>query len=257
MIRLAEAAEGRKKWPFYVVFSFFLHASIIGALVLVPEHSVKRFTSTMDFSVEEEKEEAKPPPKKAEEEKKEEIKEEEAKPIVKKKLKKVQEKPPEPPPPKPPEVKKFEMDKDSFAEGGTFGVNVDIGESRIGSATGTAKEGEKTKEAPFIEVEPTPPSKPKKPKKLVLKNKPKVVEEVTIPYPAEARRLEIEGDVMLEVQINSKGSVIKVRVLKDPGGGLGKAAAKALKKFRFSPAILDNGEAVPYKIKYVYSFELD
>ncbi|MFH1435581.1 MAG: TonB family protein, partial [Pseudomonadota bacterium] len=218
MIRLAEAAEGRKNWPFYVVLSFFLHASIIGALVFVPEQSVKRFTSAMDFSVEEEKEEAKPPPVKEEEEKKEE----EAKPVIKKMPKKVQEKAPEPPPPPPPEVKKFEMDKDSFADGGTFGVNVDIGESRIGSAAGTAKEGGKTSSAPVVEFEPPPPPKPKEPKKLALKEKPKVVEEVTIPYPAEARRLEIEGDVMLEVHISSKGSVVKVRILKDPGGGLGK-----------------------------------
>ena len=257
MIRLAEAAEGRKKWPFYVVFSFFLHASIIGALVFVPEQSIKKFTSAMDFSVEKEKKEARPPSKKVEEEKKEEKKEEKAKPIVRKKPKKAMEKPPEPPPPKPPEVKKFEMDKDSFSNGGTFGINVDIGESRIGSAAGTAKEVEKTKEAPVVEYVPPPPPKPKKPKKLVLKEKPKVVEEVTIPYPSEARRLEIEGDVVLEVHISPKGNVVKVRILKNPGGGLGKAAAKALKKFRFSPAILDSGESVPYKIKYVYSFELD
>lgn len=252
MIRLEEHRVGRKRWPVILGLSLFLHASIIGALVFVPEQAMHRFTSAMNFSVV--KEEEKKPEKTV---KKEEKKQEEEKPLEKKEKKirptmKPKETPkPEPPPP---ETKKFQMSEESFSGNGDWGLAADIGEERLGSFSGTGKKNVKTHETPPT---PPPPPPPPPPKKVVIKEKPGVVEEVTIPYPAEARRLEIEGDVKLEVSINEKGLVTQVKILKDPGGGLGEAAAKALKKFKFSPARTDAGKAVPYKIKYVYSFVLD
>jgi TonB family protein len=234
--------------------SLFLHASIIGALVWVPEQAMRRFTSAMNFSVV--KEDKKEPEKVL---KKEETKKEETKPPenkdkkVRPAVKPKDDKKPETPPP-PPETKKFQMSEESFSGNGDWGIAADIGEERIGSFSGTGKENTKTHESP---LPPPPPPPPPPPKKVVIKDKPSVLDEVTIPYPAEARRLEIEGDVKLEVSINEKGMVTKVKILEDPGGGLGEAAAKALKKFRFSPARTDEGKAVPYKIKYVYSFVLD
>jgi TonB family protein len=256
MIRLEDDRAGSKRWPVILGLSIFLHASIIGALVLVPEQAMRRFTSAMNFSVvkdkkkepekvlekkEEKKEEKKPPEKK----------DKKPRPAVKPK----DDKKPEQPPPPPPETKKFQMSQESFSGNGDWGISADIGEERLGSFTGAGKENTKTHEAPLPLPPPPPPPPP--PKKVVIRDKPAVIEEVTIPYPAEARRLEIEGDVKLEVSINEKGMVTKVKILKDPGGGLGEAAAKALKKFKFSPAITDQGKAVPYKIKYVYSFVLD
>lgn len=261
MIRLGDERISRRRWPIYIVLSFFLHASFIGALVLVPEQSIKRFTSAMDFSVtkDEKKQE---PPEKIEKPPEEEETEEESPPAVKKKIKKNAKKEPEvneekEEPPPPPEVKKFQMSESSFTGDGTWGIKADIGENRIGSFSGTAKETKKTSQSSAAGAGVKEKPKPKQPKKIVIKEKPKVIDEITIPYPTEARRLEIEGDVKLEVSINEKGTVTNVKILKDPGGGLGMAAAKALKKFRFSPARTQYGKAVPYTIKYIYSFVLD
>ena len=41
------------------------------------------------------------------------------------------------------------------------------------------------------------------------------------PYPFEARKAKIEGAVLLQVFIDHKGLVRKVRIIKNPGGGLG------------------------------------
>jgi periplasmic protein TonB len=248
MIRLGEEKSDHKKWAGLLVLSFFLHASIIGALVLVPEQAIKKFTSAMDFTVV--KSEPKPP-------KKVEPPKEKPKPEPRKEPKKAvkpEEKKEIPPPP---EIKKFEMSKDSFTTGeGTWGLKADIGDSRVGSFTGTPDGGIK-KLGTGTKSEAQAPPKPPKPKKVVVKDKPKVLEEVTIPYPPEARKLEIQGDVKLEVTIDEKGTVTRVTILEDPGGGLGEAAAKALKKFRFSPAVTDEGKPVSYTIKYLYSFVLD
>jgi len=253
MIRLEDDRTSQKRWPVILGLSLFLHASIIGALVFVPEQAMHRFTSAMNFSVvKEEKKEiektVKKEEKKQEEEKPLEKKEKKTRPAVKPK------EDPKPEPPPPPETKKFQMSEESFSGNGGWGLSADIGEERLGSFSGTGKKNVKTQEAP---LPPPPPPPPPPPKKVVIKEKPAVVDEVTIPYPAEARRLEIEGDVKLDVSINEQGIVTQVKILKDPGGGLGEAAAKALKKFKFSPARTDTGKAVPYKIKYVYSFVLD
>ena len=253
MIRLEEDRTGRGRWTGLLGLSLFLHASIIGALVLVPEQTIRRFTSAMDFSVVKEEKKA-PPPRTVEPPRKPEP----PKPApVKIKKAKAPETPPEvPPPPPPPEPKKFEMSETSFDGEGTWGINAEIGENRIGSFSGT-KDGTGKTASASGQDQPKEEPKPPKPKKVVVKDKPKVLEEVTIPYPAEAKKLEITGDVKLKVTVNEKGVVTAVTVIQDPGGGLGEAAAKALKKFRFAPAMTDDGKAVPYTITYIYSFVLD
>ena len=77
-----------------------------------------------------------------------------------------------------------------------------------------------------------------------------------LPYPERARDEEMEGRVVLLLDINFKGRVVKARVLKDPGSGLGAAAVKALKTARFEPAMVD-GEAVDARLHYQYDFVLE
>lgn len=73
-------------------------------------------------------------------------------------------------------------------------------------------------------------------------------------YPVEARKKEFEGEVVLRLLIDADGSIAKVEVISDPGEGLGAAAIKAVREFRFSPAKV-NGVAVattvPFKISFV------
>ena len=75
-------------------------------------------------------------------------------------------------------------------------------------------------------------------------------------YPEEARRKEIEGVVQLEVFIDARGKVRKVRVLKTPGHGLDRAAIAALSKSSFNPGMMGK-KAVPVKITIPYRFVLD
>ena len=55
-------------------------------------------------------------------------------------------------------------------------------------------------------------------------------------YTDEARKLRIEGEVLLEVVFESGGSVRVVRVVRGLGHGLDEAAAKAAEQIRFRPA---------------------
>ena len=75
-------------------------------------------------------------------------------------------------------------------------------------------------------------------------------------YPESAKSEGIQGTVQLEVLIDEKGRVRKVRVLKSPGHDLDKAAIAALSKSTFNPGYM-GGKAVPVKIKIPYRFVLD
>jgi len=74
-------------------------------------------------------------------------------------------------------------------------------------------------------------------------------------YPPEAKRKEVEGEVVLRVLIDDDGSVAKVEVLTDPGEGLAAAAVKAIRDFKFNPARL-NGTAVATTITFTVGFEM-
>ena len=73
-------------------------------------------------------------------------------------------------------------------------------------------------------------------------------------YPPDALKREFEGEVVLRLLIDSDGSLAKVDVISDPGQGLGQAAVRAIREFRFSPGKL-NGTAVattvPFTIRFV------
>lgn len=73
-------------------------------------------------------------------------------------------------------------------------------------------------------------------------------------YPADAMALGLEGAVVLSVGINEKGAVVEVRVLKRAGHKFDEAATKALRGFRFSPALTSDGRPVPARITYSYKF---
>lgn len=85
---------------------------------------------------------------------------------------------------------------------------------------------------------------------------PEVIGDVKIPYPDEAKRADIEGPVRLKITVDFEGHVSEVIVMSGPGYGLDAAAAAALKKFKFKPA-MKNGEAVSTTFVYTYRFQLD
>ncbi len=75
-------------------------------------------------------------------------------------------------------------------------------------------------------------------------------------YPDIARRLRAQGVVILEATIDRAGNVVDVRVLKDPGFGLGEAALAAVREWRYQPATL-NGRAVSVYLAVTVAFHLN
>ena len=92
------------------------------------------------------------------------------------------------------------------------------------------------------------PSTPRETQVEIL-SKPKPV------YSAEARELKLEGQVALEVQFNSAGTVRVVKVLKGLGHGLDEAAENAAAQIRFKPATRD-GAAVDSTNRVYIVFQL-
>lgn len=73
-------------------------------------------------------------------------------------------------------------------------------------------------------------------------------------YPEEARKLGIEGKVVLRLTLDERGRVTAVRVVTPGGYGFDEAAKKAMKQAKFLPGKTSDGKAVPTTITYTYSF---
>jgi len=76
-------------------------------------------------------------------------------------------------------------------------------------------------------------------------------------YPTDARRMGLEGQVVLRVGIDRRGNIRSVRVIRRAGYGFDEAATRALWKFRFTPARTREGEAVDFLITYTYTFRAE
>jgi TonB family protein len=63
-----------------------------------------------------------------------------------------------------------------------------------------------------------------------------VLSKPTPAYTDEARRLKIEGDVVLEVEFLAAGAVRVVKIVRGLGHGLDESAAAAAQKIQFKPA---------------------
>jgi protein TonB len=87
-------------------------------------------------------------------------------------------------------------------------------------------------------------------------SEPVVLTEEKIPYPEEARKGGVEGSVLLSITVDDNGTVVAARVLNGPGYGLNEAALKAIRHFKFKPAV-KGGQAVSTEMKYTYTFLLD
>jgi TonB family protein len=74
-------------------------------------------------------------------------------------------------------------------------------------------------------------------------------------YTEEARKLKLEGDVVLEVDFLSSGALRVIRVVRGLGHGLDEAAVKAAEQIRFKPA-QDSGRAVDSRTTVSIVFRL-
>ncbi len=85
---------------------------------------------------------------------------------------------------------------------------------------------------------------------------PTLVEFVQAPFPEAALEAEIEGIVLLLIEIDETGAVTSVEVLEAAGWGFDEAAHEAASQFVFTPAEDETGP-VPVMIEFEYGFVLD
>ena len=65
----------------------------------------------------------------------------------------------------------------------------------------------------------------------------------------------LEGDVMLRIEVDPEGKVMRAEITKSAGMGFDEEALKAVKQFRFAPAQKD-GMSVPAEFTDIYRFRL-
>jgi TonB family protein len=83
----------------------------------------------------------------------------------------------------------------------------------------------------------------------------KPLQTVRASYPPMALRMGVEGDVTLQIEIDSEGKVTKADIVKSGGAAFDEEALKAVKQARFEPANKD-GRNMPAEFIYVYRFRL-
>ncbi len=253
----SEKERGRWLWLIVIAVSIVGHVAFYEAATSIEPRAPEVYgTSRVDFTATKPKP-VPPPPEPEPVVKEEKIPEPEKAPPVKRRRK---------PNAKPPKVEpEVEPPKPVF---GVTNSSVTDGQSGVSVRVGNTLEKEmeleatdKNKVAPLTEpaqkgVDKPPPKKIQPVPAYALSKTPSFERKVEPVYPEDARRAGIEGTVRLEVTIDAKGRVKKVRVLKSPGHGLDKAAIAAVTKSKFNPGQI-NGKAVPVKIQIPYRFVLD
>jgi TonB family protein len=101
-------------------------------------------------------------------------------------------------------------------------------------------------------VKPPEPAPEAKQPVVVL---PEIVHFENAPYPPEAEKAGVQGNVVLKLTVDKEGNVTAAEVVEPAGNGFDEAAQAAALKFKFKPATKDG---VPFaaKIKYSYAFTL-
>ena len=84
---------------------------------------------------------------------------------------------------------------------------------------------------------------------------PELLREVRPEYTEDARRMGVEGDVVLEIIVRSDGSVGGIQVLQGLRGGLDRRAIEAVRQWRFAPA-RRHGVPVDVVVEVAVEFKL-
>lgn len=84
---------------------------------------------------------------------------------------------------------------------------------------------------------------------------PFLLNEVRVPYPPEARAKNLQGNVVFDLLISSKGVVSDLKLVSSPDPILTFAARNAVTLFKFRPAKMGD-KPVAIRIRYTYRFLL-
>jgi protein TonB len=161
--------------------------------------------------------------------------------------------PPNQAPPKPTDTPPvFGVTLSSTVSGDKAAMAVPVGSTLMTKERAPAKSGD-------VQPSGTPGARPFVPvADIYIADPPRVLHEVNSAdtYPPEAYKMGIEGKVILKVSLDSKGSVVQVRIVGRAGHGFDEAARDALRQFKFSPARTSDGQAVDYSLTYTYVFDM-
>lgn len=91
---------------------------------------------------------------------------------------------------------------------------------------------------------------------FLVSRMPVLIADFRAPYPPEARKKGLQGAVVFDLLIDSSGIVRQATFVSGPGGGLNEAAASAVERLKFKPAIIDD-KPVAVRIRYAYRFVLE
>jgi periplasmic protein TonB len=78
----------------------------------------------------------------------------------------------------------------------------------------------------------------------------------TPPYSDDARKAKYMGVVVLDIVVTPDGRATNIRIVKDPGMGLGEKAVEAVRAWKFRPAAGPSGKIVPVEIDIEVTFRL-
>jgi TonB family protein len=88
----------------------------------------------------------------------------------------------------------------------------------------------------------------------VLTRAPELQNFVSAEYPAQAQKEGLAARVRLQITIAADGSVSDAQVIESVGHGFDEAALAAVRRFTFTPALVDDVPA-PVSVEYVYNFD--
>ncbi|HVZ61568.1 MAG TPA: energy transducer TonB [Terriglobales bacterium] len=148
--------------------------------------------------------------------------------------------------------------------GGASGARAVVSSAGFGNGVATSTPGkgnghgrQVAPSAGFSDQSSSTPTQPVK--RVALKEPPlsgvEILAKPTPEYTDEARRLRIEGEVLLDVVFNADGQLQVVRVVRGLGHGLDEAAVRAAERVRFKPALRE-GKAVDSKATLHIVFQL-
>lgn len=101
-----------------------------------------------------------------------------------------------------------------------------------------------------------PDTLPAPAEEYLITDMPKAIKEIRPEYPEWAKEKGLEGSVVFEVLIDSKGKVRQATLLRGLEPRLDALAKKAMMKFEFRPAKME-GETVAAKINYAIRYVLE
>ncbi len=85
---------------------------------------------------------------------------------------------------------------------------------------------------------------------------PQIIHSVEAQFTTEARRAKYQGVCLIGLIVNAQGNPVNVHVVRPLGMGLDQKAIKAVRQYKFRPAMKDGKTPVPVQITIEVNFRL-